>query len=116
MIRRFGGSTRTETAVLRALRWLKETQNADGSWSRTEPDAMGGLGLLTFLAHGETPDIEDFGLTVQKAMKYLAYRMNSVDERNTKSLSREYTNGITTYALADAYCMTKIPTSEEHTY
>lgn len=109
MIRRFGGSTRTETAVLRALRWLKETQNADGSWSRTEPDAMGGLGLLTFLAHGETPDSEEFGLTVQKAMKYLADRMNAVDESKTKYLSREYTNGIATYALAEAYGMTKIP-------
>ncbi|MBN2451460.1 MAG: terpene cyclase/mutase family protein [Lentisphaeria bacterium] len=109
MIKKFGGSTRTETAVLRALRWLKETQNANGSWSKSEPDAMGGLGLLTFLAHGETPLSEEFGLTVQKAMKYLSDRMTAVDDSKTKYLGRAYTNGIATYALSEAYGLTKIP-------
>lgn len=109
MIKKFGGSTRTETAVLKALRWLKQTQNPDGSWSRTEPDAMGGLGLLTFLAHGETPLSEEFGPTVQKAMKYLADRMMAVDDNKTKYLGRCYTNGICTYALSEAYGLTKIP-------
>lgn len=109
MVRKFGGSTRTETAVLRALRWLKQTQNPNGSWSKTEPDAMAGFGLLTFLAHGETPMSEEFGPTVQKAMKYLADRMMAVDAKKTPYLGRCYTNGICTYALSEAYGLTKIP-------
>ncbi|MDX9981987.1 MAG: terpene cyclase/mutase family protein, partial [Lentisphaeria bacterium] len=99
----------TEAAVLRALRWLKLTQNPDGSWSRTQPEAMGGLCLLAFLAHGETPTSEEFGMTVQKAIKYLCDRMTAVPENSTKGLSREYTNGIATYALAEAYGVTKLP-------
>lgn len=110
LVRKFGGSARTETAVLRALRWLKETQNPNGSWSRTEPDAMAGFGLLTFLAHGETPMSEEFGETVQRAMKYLADRMAAVDPQGKRPyLGREYTHGITTYAISEAYGLTKIP-------
>jgi hypothetical protein len=109
MIRKFGGSTRTETAVVKALRWLKQTQKADGSWSQTQADAMAGLGLLTFLAHGETPLSEEFGQTVQKSMTYLSDRMMAVDASQTKYLGRCYVNGICTYALSEAYGLTKIP-------
>lgn len=107
--RRHGGDEQTEDAVLRALRWLKLTQNPDGSWSRTQPEAMAGLCLLAFLAHGETPTSEEFGMTVQKAIKYLCDRMTAVPENSTRGLSREYTNGIATYALAEAYGVTKLP-------
>jgi hypothetical protein len=109
MVRKFGGSQRSETAVLKALRWLKQTQKPDGSWSQTQADAMAGLGLLTFLAHGETPLSEEFGPTVQKAMQYLADRMMAVDATQTKYLGRCYVNGICTYALSEAYGLTKIP-------
>ncbi len=108
-LRRFGGSTATETAVLRALRWLKKTQNPDGSWSKTQKEAMAALGLLTFLAHGETPLSEEFGMTVQKAMQYLTDRMSSVPESATAGLVRAYVNGMVTYALSEAYGLTKIP-------
>jgi hypothetical protein len=108
-LRRRGGDKVTETAVLRALRWLKITQNANGSWSKTEPEAMAGLGLLTFLAHGETPASEEFGMTVQKAIKYLSDRMTSVPDGTQAGLRRAYTNGIVTYALSEAYGVTKLP-------
>lgn len=108
-LRRFGGSTATETAVLKALRWLKKTQNADGSWSQSQKDAMAGLGLLTFLAHGETPLSEEFGMTVQKAMQFLADRMMAVPDSSQAGLTRAYSNGIATYALSEAYGLTKIP-------
>lgn len=107
--RRHGGDEETEAAVLRALRWLKLTQNPDGSWSRTQPEAMAGLCLLAFLAHGETPSSEEFGMTVQKAVKYLCDRLTAVPDSSTRGLTREYTNGIVTYALAEAYGVTKLP-------
>ena len=109
LVGRFGGSLRTETAVLRALRWLKRTQRPNGSWSKTEADAMAGLGLLAFLGHGETPMSDEFGSTVLRAMIYLVGRMEGVDASKTKYLGRCYTNGICTYALSEAYGLTGIP-------
>ena len=108
-LKRYGGSSVTETAVLKALRWLKKTQNANGSWSKSQPDAMAGLALLAYLAHGETPLSEEFGMTVQKAMEYLTNRMMSVPESATAGLTRAYVNGIVTYSLSEAYGLTKIP-------
>jgi hypothetical protein len=102
---RYGMTVVTESAVLRALRWLKKMQQPDGSWSTSRPAAMSGLALLTFLAHGETPESEEFGMTVQKAMQYLADKM--VNSRGI--LEQEYSHGIATYALAEAYGMTGIP-------
>lgn len=98
-----GGSMITESAVLRALRWLKAHQNDDGSWSASQPVAMCGLALLTYLSHGETPESAEFGLTVQKAMKYLA------DKAITGNQMGDYAHGIGAYALAESYGMTKIP-------
>jgi hypothetical protein len=66
-----------EDAVVRALRWLKKNQNADGSWPKTKP-AMTGLALLCFLAHGEVPgDGDEFGDTVQRAIEYLLNSYNN---------------------------------------
>lgn len=107
--RRHGGDERTETAVLLALRWLELTQNPNGSWSRSQPDAMTGLALLALLAHGETPGSEEFGMTVQRAIKYLCDRMTAVPPTQARGLERAYTNGIVTYALAEAYGVTKLP-------
>ena len=86
--------------MLRALRWLKKVQAADGSW---ENEAFTGLALLCFLAHGETPQSEEFGMTVQKAMQWLSGKVP------VQGASHGYANGIATYALAEAYGMTQIP-------
>jgi hypothetical protein len=104
--RRFGSNEVTERAVLRALRWLKEHQNADGSWSTSQPVAMGGLGLLTFLAHGETPESKEFGLTVKKAMQYLTAWLEATKANPNEN---SYVHGIATYAIAEAYGMTRLP-------
>ncbi len=97
-----GGSI-TEGAVLRALRWLKKTQEYDGSWPNHRP-AMTGLALLTYLAHGETPASEEFGPTVEKAIRWL------LDHRDAQGgYPRSYEHPIATYALCEAYGMTKIP-------
>ncbi|MBR0458518.1 MAG: terpene cyclase/mutase family protein [Victivallales bacterium] len=107
-VKKFGGSDATESAVLRALRWLKKTQNPDGSWAPSEKPAMCGLALLAYLAHGETPDSEEFGPTVQKAMQYLADRVNNPSAKPNGDL-RDYRAGIVAYALSEAYGLTKIP-------
>lgn len=102
---KFGGGAKGESAVLRALRWLKKTQKTDGSWSVTQPDSMCGLALLAFLAHGETPASDEFGRTVQLAMQYLSNRVVG----SSVPIGAGYTHGIVTYALSESYGMTQVP-------
>jgi hypothetical protein len=109
-LRKFGGSDATERAVLKGLEWLKKTQNADGSWAPGNRPAMTGLGLLAFLAHGETPTSEEYGETVQKAMQYLIQHVEKLPETTSgKPVIEPYNHGIVAYALSEAYGLTKLP-------
>ena len=122
-LKKMGGSQQTESAVLRALRWLKKTQNEDGSWMDMKhlehgtwahpglieayKDAITGLCLLAYLAHNETDTSKEFGDTVKNAMLYLADRVNA--NALPKGDYYPYINGIVAYALAEAYGITQIP-------
>ncbi len=105
---KFGGDPRTEEAVMRALRWLKKNQQADGSWQR-QKISMTGLGILTFLAHGEKPgESAEFGETVQKALEFLIKNQRADGKFNGMD-GNEYAHPIATYALCEAYGMTLNP-------
>ena len=106
-----GAPPQTEGAVMRALRWLKKHQNDDGSWDNCKP-AMTGLALLTFLAHGETPKEQEFGLTVEYAMKWLVENQDA-SGRFAGRDKHDYSQPIAAYALAEAYGMTRVPTVKE---
>jgi hypothetical protein len=99
----------TESAVLKALEWLKRNQAPDGSWGPNKP-AMTGLGLLTFLAHGETTSSEKYGETVEKAMRFLISQQDA-EGRFTKTDNQPgpYAHGIAAYAISEAYGLTRIP-------
>jgi hypothetical protein len=70
-----GGKKESEDAVVRGLRWLVKTQNADGSWGKggASPfvSAMTGFAILSFLGHGETPVSAEFGPIVKKALDWV---------------------------------------------
>ena len=132
------GDAATEAAVMKALRWLKATQEPDGSWG-TKPEfglkkgmdkaAGAGCAILTYLAHGETPASKEFGPTVQKALDYLINSVYVVKDKNGKLAKdpngntpyirmsgaggSEYGFLIGTYALCEAYGMTKNPNARE---
>ncbi len=118
----YGGSGAGEASVLRTLRWLKKYQNANGSWDNATgglaghgqkaPPAHAAIGLLTFLAHGETPASPEFGATVEKAIRYL------VDGQDAKGTFKgkdqhNYTQPIVAYAVSEAYALTKVPILKE---
>lgn len=109
---RFGASRVGEDSVLRALRWLKKNQDPNGAWAKvdaTDPVAMAGLALLSFLAHGETPASPEFGETVEKAMKFLV----SSQAPTGMFGNNVYTHGICTYAMAEGFGLTKIMSLRE---
>lgn len=109
------GDPTTELAVMKALRWLKVHQHSDGSWDTVKPAATG-LAVLTFLAHGETPSSKEFGDTVQRALDFL---INCVQEDGSGtphvkgSDGNEYAFLIATYALCEAFGMTRNPDARE---
>ena len=104
---------KSEKAVMAGLRWLKEHQSADGSWSDEHRPAMTGLALLCFLGHGELPESPEFGPTVKKALDWVLERGNEFQGR--MSLTKDgwggnagvYEHGIVTYAMGEYYSMTK---------
>jgi hypothetical protein len=113
------GTPFTEDAVLKALRWLKKYQSSDGTWdtssggSKADPagpatPAMTGLALLTYLAHGETPTSEEFGPTVEKAIRWLVERQDSSGHFPNRD-ANDYSQPIATYALCEAFGMTQVP-------
>lgn len=103
----------TEAAVLRALEWLKQNQNADGSWDTKDQSAMTGLGLLTFLAHGETPTSEAYGATVEAAIRYLVDTQGADGLWPHSGSHVVYGHGIATYAVSEAFGLTQIPSLED---
>ena len=112
------GDAQTEGAVLKALRWLKKTQNANGSWSPS-PISNTGLAILAFLAHGETPSSKEFGETVQKAMQFLIDSLGKKKDKTGNEVvtfrgadGNEYATLIATYALCEAYGMTRNPNTK----
>ncbi len=105
LVQKGGGGIGGQIAVDRALRWLARVQHENGSWENNS--AHSGLALLTFLAHGETPMSEKYGRTIQKAIQWLV--KYGSDDLNVKRRPMAYSHGIATYALCEAYAMTKLP-------
>lgn len=111
-LRQYGGrwGEKTERSVIMALEWLKKNQLADGSWAHGGPStAMTGLGLMTFLAHGETVSSPDYGETVRKAIEYLISQQQPDGNFKNTGGHHVYGNAIGAYALSEAFAMTRIP-------
>lgn len=105
----YAGGGYAETSVVKALEWLKRNQAPDGSWGPNKP-AMTGLGLLTFLAHGETLTSEAYGQTVAKALRFLMTQQDETGQfRSTDGQAGPYVHAIATYAVSEAYGMMRIP-------
>lgn len=106
-----GGNVNCEKAVMKSLRWLKKTQNKDGSWTAKDQAAMTGFAILAFLGHCETPLSEEFGDTVTAGITYLVnigmQNEGRLTVNDVKSNHWVYEHGIATYALAESstFCM-----------
>ena len=119
VVKRMGGTTASESAVGRALRYLANTQQIDGRWTtvtdhrvrrrrgKGQSDiALTGLAVLCNLAGGYTPaSPSDYSKTVERGLNYLISRQRS-DGSLWESGGRMYGHAIATLALAEAAAMT----------
>ncbi|MBE6381630.1 MAG: hypothetical protein E7049_01280 [Lentisphaerae bacterium] len=115
------GDAMTEATVMKVLWWLKARQDKDGGWGGGSSKlANTALAMLTYLAHGEYPGSpspyrKDFGPVVEAGIQHL---INSLDNSKTPVRMKgadgnEYAFLIATYALCEAYGMTKNPYCKE---
>lgn len=114
-LERFGGSEATERAVGNGLRYLAGIQQADGSWGNVD-DFDGKYGmvyvgktalcLLAFLGAGHTPSS---GTAHSQVVQRALQRLLALQDPDTGAFgpSSCYGHGISTYALAECYGMTK---------
>jgi hypothetical protein len=97
-------------AVQRSLKWLRENQNADGSWGDGNRGAMTGLALLCYLGFGELPDSKEYGYTINAAVNWIVENGTKFEGRlgmeHTFTQGGVYEHGIATYALGEYYAIT----------
>jgi hypothetical protein len=64
---------RTDAAIARALKWLAEQQNADGSFPtiKTGQPGVTSLCMMAFLAHGHVPGDGQYGKRLELATDYV---------------------------------------------
>ncbi len=140
-LRQFAGGygEQVEAAVVKGLEWMASQQEDAGYWgevsryNKTWHDRkwtasleneqratrLTALCLLSFLAHGETPQSAQFGSTVQRAIEYLRSQQHPesglfvpIAENHPEKGGEDlgvYAHAQATYALAEAYALTRAP-------
>ena len=99
----------TKKAIDKALVWLKDHQQRDGSWGNT---AVTSFALLAFMANGHVPNQGTYGETVSKGVRYLlACVRDNPNRRDDGYLVGDrggnmYCHGMAALALTQVYGMT----------
>ena len=127
MLRESGGTTESERAVERALAWLAEHQNYDGSWTYQHDNstrckgacrnpgftpgsiAATGMALLPFLGTGQTHIEGQYKRNVDLGLKFLVRSIEMRGELGSlfDDGGQMYGHGLATIALCEAYGMTR---------
>ncbi len=112
LVQREGGTTLTEAAVARGLRWLASQQRNDGSWEldgNLRSRAAGtSLALLPFLGAGQTHLAGRYKHTVAHGLRWLIENQKSDGDlrSNPNQNSGMYAHGQGAIVLCEAYLMT----------
>ncbi|HEX6964031.1 MAG TPA: prenyltransferase/squalene oxidase repeat-containing protein [Lacipirellula sp.] len=122
LLRAYGGTAATESAVTEALKWLARNQQSDSLWSLTgkyadganseNHDAATAMALLAFQGAGYTPmsDHNDpFTRVVTRGWNAFRKRQKKDGSffQEGSADGRMYTNALATIALCELYGMTK---------
>lgn len=111
VMRREGGTTLTEAAVSRGLRWIARQQQRDGRWTNGQSGfdtANTALALLPFLGAGQTPHAGVYRDHVASGLRWLrAQQKPDGDLRGGASQHPGmYAHGIASIVLCDAFALT----------
>ncbi len=93
----------TKKAVEKALKYLAEKQEADGSWGNT---AITGFTLLAFMSNGHMPNQGDHGKVVAKGVRNLCSTAREDGYLVGARGGNMYCHGMAALALTQAYGMT----------
>ena len=93
----------TKKAVDKALQYLANKQENDGSWGNT---AITGFVLLAFMSNGHMPNQGDHGRVVAKGVRYLCSTAREDGYLVGPRGGNMYCHGMATLALTQAYGMT----------
>jgi hypothetical protein len=93
----------TKKAVDKALKYLADKQDSDGSWGNT---AISGFVLLAFMANGHMPNQGDHGKVVAKGVRYLCASAREDGYLVGARGGNMYCHGMAALALTQAYGMT----------
>ncbi len=134
-----GYGEKIEASVVESMSWFITKQHPDGYWGtiseynqiwhtnkwagamnkEQRAARLTALCLLTLLAHGETPQSLEFGDTMQRAIEYLRDQQHPetglfvplAEKRPEKGRDDlgVYAHAQVTYALAEAYALTRAP-------
>jgi hypothetical protein len=134
MVKKYGGTDKSEAAVARALRWLALHQMPNGGWTFAhsmvcrgqcdhpgEPgrvqavNAATAMALLPFLGAGQTHMEGQYRETVRRGLMFLVQNGKAVNRGGlptldlTESGGNLYSHGLAAIALCEAYAMTQDP-------
>jgi len=136
VLKRFGGTRKTERAVADGLAWLAVHQRPDGIWDRRGfnrmcPDddrcsqtavthagrnadvGLSALAALAFLGAGHTHEQGDCAETLSRVFSYLLAQQDAAGSFSAGSGFQMYNDAIATIAIAEAFAMTKDPVLDE---
>ena len=124
IVKKEGGTTRTEAAVARGLHWIAQHQNANGSWSF---DHRGGacqgrcgnpgnlaaatkgataMALLPFLGAGQTHKDGKYKKNVLAGLEFILGRANETGHFMEPG-GRMYSHGLCAITLCEAFALTQ---------
>ncbi|MFO0897948.1 MAG: prenyltransferase/squalene oxidase repeat-containing protein [Pirellulales bacterium] len=120
-----GGTTFTEAAVARGLRWIARHQNENGSWSLHSfqfagdcdgqcggqgdfSDTAGtALALLPFLGAGQTHEHGRYQKEVAGGLRWLIRKQRENGDLRGEGVGRMYAHGQAAIVLCEAYALTQ---------
>ena len=140
-LRQFGGSQESEAAVDLALKWLASIQDAKGFWDgdaygagkvavegginrefagRDADTGLTALSVLAFLGKQNTLEEGEYSANVTQALHWLVEQQGKNSQGidgylggNAAEIAGMYSHAIATFAIAEAYAMTKDQTQSE---
>ena len=104
-LQEMGGNPLAEDVVEKGLKWLKATQNADGSWTGKNKSAMTGFAVLAYLGRCETPLSEKYGESCLRGITWLVNLGMKTDGKLSTDLADKhwpYEHAIASYAICEA--------------